>query len=306
MGKTKILNTTQIDDIVNQYTNGVSMKRLAQQYQISEQRIRKILVTNNVKIRTTSELKRKYTFNEHYFDEIDTKDKAYWLGFIYADGFILKNRIMKRGSDSLGITLGETEPLEKFNESICSNRPIYHFIQNGYCENSDKYRLVFKSDHMVSMLEKWGCVSRKTFDLTFPKFLSQELIPHFVRGYFDGDGSVFYHNTKTKTNTYVNLGVTICGTQSFLEDFADACGLDKHLVYKDFRKETDCWNIRLASNIRCLEMYHLMYKDAKELCLSRKRKKFEDFILERGSETLMDDLNRTNNAQYLKLCYTED
>ena len=61
---------------------------------------------------------------------------------------------MKRGSDSLGITLGETEPLEKFNKSICSNRPIYHFIQNGYCENSDKYRLVFKSDHMVSMLEK--------------------------------------------------------------------------------------------------------------------------------------------------------
>lgn len=49
-----------------------------------------------------------------------------------------------------------------------------------------------------------------------------------------------------------------------------------------------------------------MYKDAKELCLSRKRKKFEDFILERGSETLMDNLNRTNNAQYLKLCYTED
>lgn len=77
MGKTKILNTTQIDDIVNQYANGVSMKRLAQQYQISEQRIRKILVTNNVKIRTTSELKRKYTFNEHYFDEINTKDKAY-------------------------------------------------------------------------------------------------------------------------------------------------------------------------------------------------------------------------------------
>ena len=76
------------------------------------------------------------------------------MGFIYADGFILKNRIKNRGADSLGITLAETEPLEKFNKSIESTRPIYHFKQNGYCVNSDKYRLVFKSDHLVSMLEK--------------------------------------------------------------------------------------------------------------------------------------------------------
>ena len=47
-----------------------------------------------------------------------------------------------------------------------------------------------------------------------------------------------------------------------------------------------------------------MYKDAKDLCLSRKRKKFENFILERGSETLIDNL--TPNMQYIKLCYIED
>lgn len=302
----KQLTELQQKSVANDYQSGMSLKDIRQKYGISEVHAKFCITSNGVKIRSTSDLKRKYTFNEHYFDEIDTEDKAYWLGFLYADGFILKNRIKNRGSDSLGITLAETEPLEKFNKSIESNTPIYHFKQTGYCIKSNRYRLVFKSDHMVKMLEKWGCVSRKTFDLVFPTFLTQKLIPHFIRGYFDGDGSVFYYSTRQNSNTYTNLGVSICGTQAFLTNFADACGLDKHLVYKDFRKETDCWNIKLASNIQCLKLYHFMYKNSGDLCLFRKRKKFEDFILERGSETLIDNRNRKINAPYLKLCYTED
>ena len=49
-----------------------------------------------------------------------------------------------------------------------------------------------------------------------------------------------------------------------------------------------------------------MYKDAGDLCLSRKRDKFENFILERGSETLIDSRNHTINTPYLKECYVED
>ena len=302
----KQLTEQQQKDVANDYQSGMSLKEVHLKYRIPELQVRFYVISNGGRIRTSTDHKRKYTFNEHYFDEIDTKDKAYWLGFIYADGFILKNRIKNRGADSLGITLAETEPLEKFNKSIESTRPIYHFKQSGYCTNSDKYRLVFKSDHLVSMLEKWGCISRKTFDLIFPNFLTKELIPHFIRGYFDGDGSVFYHNTKVNNRIYQNLGITICGTQSFLNDFVKACNLSPDIVYKDFRKETDCWSIKLASNLRCLEMYHFMYKDAGDLCLSRKRDKFENFILERGSETLIDSRNRTINAPYLKECYVED
>lgn len=49
-----------------------------------------------------------------------------------------------------------------------------------------------------------------------------------------------------------------------------------------------------------------MYKDANDLFLTRKREKFENFIKERGSETIIDSLNRENKADYLKLCYLED
>lgn len=53
-------------------------------------------------------------------------------------------------------------------------------------------------------------------------------------------------------------------------------------------------------------MYHFMYKDAGDCYLSRKREKFEDFIKERGSTTIIDNLNRENKADYLELCYLED
>jgi intein-encoded DNA endonuclease-like protein len=60
---------------------------------------------------------------------------------------------------------------------------------------------------MVADLEKWGCVENKTFKLNFPDFISEELIPHFIRGYFDGDGSVFLHKQKVNNLEYQSLGV---------------------------------------------------------------------------------------------------
>lgn len=176
----------------------------------------------------------------------------------------------------------------------------------GYKTESTEYKLTFCNDKVVSDLEKWGCVENKTFKLKFPEFLDKDLIPHFVRGYFDGDGSVFLYVQKTKTKDYVNLGITICGTESYLKEFAKACNLPENVVYKDKRKDTDCWSIKLASNLRCLTFYHFMYNDAGKLCLQRKRDKFEDFIKERGSTTIMDSLNREVNSEYLHLCYLED
>lgn len=306
MGKTKILTQEQIKQLISDYESGKSLNKLKGEYHISDVSIKKYLTENGVKIRSHRESRFKYPFNEYYFDNIDTEEKAYWLGFLYADGFIVKNHSKKRGHDILGVTLAESEPIEKLTKALNCKKPVYQYTNNGYTENALKYRGIFPSDHMVQQLEKWGVVERKTFELKFPDFLDQELIPHFIRGYFDGDGSVFYHKQKHEDKEYINLGITICGTESFLKSFAKACNIEEHVIYKDFRKETDCWSIKLASNIQCLEMYHFMYKNAKDSLLTRKKEKFDNFIKERGSTTLMDSLNRKRNSEYLKLCYLED
>lgn len=306
MGVLKTLSDSDIKEIVRLYSEEkVSLSKIKKQYGISDKRLKQILEDHNIHIRSHRESRLTYEYNENYFNAIDTPDKAYWLGFIYADGFITKRT---HGNPVFGITLAEKEPLEKINKCMNSNKPIGEYKKiNSYSNKSIEYKLAFCSPQLTSDLEKWGCVENKTFKLKFPDFLDKSLIPHFVRGYFDGDGSVFYHITKGDNGKeYMNLGITICGIESYLKDFAKACNFPENVVYKDKRKKTDCWSIKLASNIRCLTMYHFMYKNAGDCYLSRKREKFEDFIKERGSTTTIDNLNRENKAEYLQLCYLED
>lgn len=55
-------------------------------------------------------------------------------------------------------------------------------------------RIQISSKTLTADLLKLGCTPRKSLTLKFPNdgiFKSNDLIRHFIRGYFDGDGSVF-------------------------------------------------------------------------------------------------------------------
>ena len=205
------------------------------------------------------------------------------------------------------MTLAEIEPIDKFKKYIQTNKKVgYYKKTSSYSNKSYEYKLALNSDKLVSDIEKLGVIERKTLTLTFPN-IREDLIPHFIRGYFDGDGSVFLHKDSRKEYSYNEyLGINICGTKEFLVT------LTKHLpfleegqcIYKEERKETNCWNLKMASNIRSLELYHYMYKDCNDLYLSRKREKFENFIKDKGSTTIIT--NPTNNKEYINLCYLED
>lgn len=306
MSITKLTNE-QIQEILEKYDKGQSITSLNKEYHTTK--VRTLLVDNgrNVPERTQKGrgggLKRKYDCNDDYFAVIDTKDKAYFLGFIYADGFITKP---DSGQAKLGITLAEIEPIEKFKKYINTDRPIgiYTKGKNSYSEGKIEYKFAIASDKLVSDLEKLGVIERKTLVLKFPK-LREDLIPHFIRGYFDGDGSIYYHVTKNHLNP--RLGINICGTKEFLDEMVKYLPSAKsNNVYKEKRRITNCWNIKLVSNIECLQVYHYLYKDCDDLYLTRKRTKFEDFIKERGSETIIANPTYSGYKEYLNYCYLED
>lgn len=295
-----------IKEILQKYDNGQSITSLNKEYHTTK--VRDLLIENNRQVPESRKgiggRKRQCTLNENYFQELDSKDKAYFLGFIYADGFITKP---SHGQNILGLTLAEIEPIDKFKKYIQTNKKVgYYKKTNSYSNKSYEYKLALNSDKLVSDIEKLGVIERKTLTLTFPN-LREDLIPHFIRGYFDGDGSVFLHKDSREEYSYNEyLGINICGTKEFL------IALTKHLpfleegqcIYKEERKETNCWNLKMASNIRSLELYHYMYKDCNDLYLSRKREKFENFIKDKGSTTIIT--NPTNNKEYIDLCYLED
>ena len=167
------------------------------------------------------------TYDESFFEKIDTEEKAYWLGFIYADGCIVKNHSKdKQGKQlrkySLNIELAEKdkEHLIKFAKTICLNfeeSMLYSRERKIYYDHLDEERTYemcafqVTSKKIVEDLIKLGCIPNKSLTLEFPK---EEQVPKylwmsFIRGYFDGDGWI---NNDGKNN----LKLGMIGTENFL------------------------------------------------------------------------------------------
>lgn len=112
----------------------------------------------------------------------------------------------------MGLTLAEIEPIDKFRKYIQTNKKVgYYKKTNSYSNESYEYKLALISDKLVSDIEKLGVVERKTFLIQFPE-MDESLVPHFIRGYFDGDGSIYYTHPRSNYPEEVQLGINICGT----------------------------------------------------------------------------------------------
>lgn len=158
--------------------------------------------------------------NECYFDSIDTEDKAYWLGFIYADGCISKptRKIKDKTKPYYRIEISlndiDAEHLEKLRKSLDMEAPVR--IAKTNFANSNRARLGWNSKHMWNVLNSYGCSPCKSKTLKFPNpniFKNKELIKHFIRGYIDGDGCLSYCDTKHK-----RAHLLILGTHHMLEN----------------------------------------------------------------------------------------
>ena len=143
--------------------------------------------------------KSPYFCDYHYFDTIDTEDKAYWLGFLTADGWISKSA--KTGSGVVGIELqyGDMGHLKKFNKSIKGNYQVVDRWRPCLISTKDTEKLhhtcvirIF-SLIMYKTLERIGFSNNKSYNFSIPT-MQNDLIRHFVRGYFDGDGCLCFTN----------------------------------------------------------------------------------------------------------------
>lgn len=159
----------------------------------------------------------KYYYNKNFFEKIDNEKKAYWLGFLYADGCI--NEIFRDGKPkgmTLEVSLSSKDEthLEKFLNDIESNVTIRKKIVKLNGKKYDCRRVTICCTKMCRDLIKLGCTPRKSLTLTFPNdsIVSKKLLNHFIRGYFDGDGCVYF-NDITRT-----MKVILVGTKDILEN----------------------------------------------------------------------------------------
>jgi hypothetical protein len=146
---------------------------------------------------------KKYNIRDNFFEVIDTEEKAYWLGFLYADGYIRSGRL---NFIRLKLAIRDIDHMEKFKESIGSSHriEIYEDSNNPYCQ------ITIGCKKMVIDLIANGCVTNKGFKIRLPN-IGDSLMPHFIRGYFDGDGCVSHKNR----NSYC---VSIVSNIRFIND----------------------------------------------------------------------------------------
>ena len=172
-------------EFINISCENTTFTTIAKKYGLEHTRFRKYLEKYYPQIK----LKKDLYFDESVFDVIDTEEKAYWLGFMCADGTISSSpknpEVKTEFKIELSLASKDLSHLEKFAAFIKYRKAIY-------C-NDKRCRIFLNSERMWKSLYKHGCIPQKTLKLQFP-VLDQPLIRHFIRGYWDGDGCLTWCN----------------------------------------------------------------------------------------------------------------
>lgn len=254
--------------IIELYTGGLSCKQVGQQVGLTAGAIAKTLHKAGVDTRpqhskghskgTTKN--RKYLFDLSYFSTIDTEEKAYWLGFLYADGYV-----GYRGVITLALKESDKKHLEKFKASLKANdNPLKYNIK------TKSYRVDICSIKTAEDLKNKGCFQNKSLRLKFPDNtqVPYELVNHFMRGYFDGDGCIYY------SNGYAHIN--ILGTKEFLDRYEDILLKETGIKTRNKRIHKEKWGNTEAfeySGKKVKGIYNFLYRNA-TIYLDRKYEKF--------------------------------
>lgn len=231
---------------------------------------------------------RKWKVNENYFEKIDSDDKAYWLGFMCADGNVEHPKCCKNAR-RLKIILAwkDKELLEKLKTKISSDFKIRSELSHDH--PSSKFAVLeINSVKIASDIKKLGCIENKTLQLQFP---TETQVPlkfqyAFIRGYFDGDGCVWEGKrqfkifpSRPKGRTVHNVKFNITGYIPFITALQDV--LVRDLKFKKtklglytFRTNSPICTLEYSGRKNLKTFYDYIYKDA-SIYLERKKKKFE-------------------------------
>lgn len=250
-------------DISALLRQNMTISGIAKQLQTNRSAVYDILHQNGITDVRSYRISQK--FNQNFFDRIDTEEKAYWLGFLFADGNVfIKNKTYRV---SINIQKQDVGLLSKWHKSIGSCQNI------TFCGNM--VRSIHHSQKMCEDLMKLGCGPRKSLVLKFPN-LDSSLVKHFVRGYFDGDGCISWHHNKNQNKG--GIRISFIGTDMFLNhlqsDVFFALG-SKHKKIQPVGNSRGAFSLTIGGYQESREITSWMYSGA-NVFLDRKYQKYLD------------------------------
>ena len=202
--------------------------------------------------------RRRYDIDENFFSQIDTESKAYILGFIYSDGCLSKNK----SEVIIKIHNKDEEILKIIKEELKSDHPIHQV--KGYKNKQVCFR--FGSKKIYNDLTKIGLSPSKTFSIVFPK-LSDNLVRHFIRGYFDGDGCV----SKIGKNRKLNLCNIFTASKSFKDSLCEILNFES-IEFRLYERDNG-FSINIGKKESVYKFHDFMYSNS-TIYLNRKYDKY--------------------------------
>lgn len=194
------LNIQQINDIKKQYLNGTPLITLQEYYQISYDRIKNLL--KDCETISTAKRLNPYLI-ENYFEEINSPEKAYWLGWLISDGAITFQPEKNKYQLELTLKAEDINILHLLENDLGLTNKVYN--------SGKKYkRFSLGSKKIISDLVNLGITQNKSFTVKVPNF-NNEYNSAFIRGIFDGDGGFTTYTRSSNQKKCMEL--SFCGNE---------------------------------------------------------------------------------------------
>lgn len=262
--------------LIQLYNGGHSQHEIAKILDVPRGTISRWMMEIGLKGRDCGEAgkvkSKRYSYDEHFFSTIDTPDKAYIVGFINGDGYIVDRGKSKR----MGITLSIADMQVLEDIALYMNmQDMLKFRSPTYSNEQPKVSLIINCTRMCNDLIELGISPKKTGYEKWIVFNDEELQWAFLRGVFDADGHIRAYDSKGRLRR--RFGITgsktlLDGTLEFLKSQGIALG-----IHSLFTKQ-GCFDLYITSKKDLQKLYDKMYAPG-TLKLNRKYEKFSSLMI---------------------------
>lgn len=212
----------------------------------------------------------KYSVSIKFFREW-SDNMAYVLGFLYADGCIMKSRYRIKFSSN------DQDLLINIRNILQSDYPILPYLRKN--RRFPNFSTIVDSKKMYLDLQNLGLTPQKSKSMKLP-YIPQEYFPHFIRGYLDGDGSIYYDKPTPLSNIRLNTSFS-CGSHNFLDklqkSISQILGI-KHQNVISNRKRRNAYCIRYSTKDSLKFLEYIYQNSVPETRLERKFRKYKNYI----------------------------
>lgn len=263
----------EIQSVIELYNAGKQQWEIAQELNCEQTTISGILRRNGIKTRVG----KKITYadvNTTFFKEINNEENAYFLGFLYADGCVqIKDT---RYQVSLKLKSNDQNIIEKFRDIMSPSSPV-KITKNKGSENTYSYFRINQKE-VCEQLISHGCVPNKSLILEFPATVPNELIRHFLRGYSDGDGTIYKNHFKNKKT--INTIWKFVSTKQFCQQTAkilkEQLGVNCSQSLSRPKTNQITTALSVGGNLQVKKVLDWLYQDI-TIYLPRKYEKYLEF-----------------------------